>query len=489
MPNAPDGTITNQRSLKLKVVAAGDSYSRLKLAIIAYRMMFRRMNGIVAAAQAATSTFVPKKVIRKPKDITPDKAEKLAKRKIAEEEARLFLGVNVDHEKIRRLIIAWMGGNENEARSHYELRNVFFGTLSEELYNATEGQIRFGPHMFDQIRASMLSEREKIVTTQSGAKIPRNILEAAGEVDMLSVRNLGMQVMRTSGRNYAELIEDEHGIRMRLQWGSKNDAAEVVIEGKTVDANGKTWSRTFKNNKGAAKLVHQMITGELPYQTPVINVKDGALSLNVLYRRLSTPAALNANSVAHLDFFAIQGADLRQLCKTKNDTGADDDKLFVLHCSQGARKFRIPVNDVIADLKQYSQQRRKIELLRDCRRYWPRRLVNPLKERLANLTKQRALRERDANHVWAKRIIGMIASWNCGVLKLYGPPNGASYGLNGVADQKGSAEHPWNWYGFKLAIEYKAKERGIVVECVEHVQVQDTIARAFEMTEENDGEE
>lgn len=459
------------KALPVRVVAVGDDYEKIRMAITAFRFLFHRMDGIIASAQAATTTFVPRVVKRKPKKPKNKKeareeAEKLAKIDAANEAAKEFLGVDIDPARIRRLVVDWMGGSMGKG-AYYELRNVFFGTLLDEVHKGTSGRVSFNSAMFDELRQRLAAERYKIVTRKNGGKVPRNILEATGQCDLISVNNMAMSLLRCTRRQYAELYvnEADQSIRMRLQWGpTEANTAEVMLDGETTDSNGKKWSKSLKNDKYALKLIRRMLEGRIQYCTPTINMhKKGGLTLNIPYKMEKRVfAALKASSVAELDFFAVDG---RELPHGKDYNGADDGKLFVMHLCQGARRFSIAVNDVLGELTRCKMERNKLELERDVRRYWPRKFTRPLQERVSNLTTKRTRYEKNANHAWTKRIIDMAGSWLCGTLKVHGPPDGAAYGLTG------SAEHPWSWYQFKQFLAYKAKFRGIKLVFVKHADM------------------
>ena len=69
------------------------------------------------------------------------------------------------------------------------------------------------------------------------------------------------------------------------------------------------------------------------------------------------------------------------------------------------------------------------EITRDSRRYWPKKLVTPLQEQVHRITKQRTQIQHNANHVWARRIVAVLASWSIGTIKVFGPPDGSVAGL------------------------------------------------------------
>ena len=398
-------------------------YRRLCACVRWYRALFTKMLGHVSAAQAATAELVMHK---------PTK--------------NLILVPNSD--RAREVLAALF--SKSGKRRYYELRGCFFQAVREL---EAQGGPYFGSHMWDGICGQLAAVRDKKMPAFNG--LWRSRLEIQGRLDVPSCRHLGMPVMRTCGRNYTNAIEDERGKRFRIQIGRRGDVFDLVVEGTVATGDGEFRKEL---NAGQSRDFHKFATGDWEFQTPVLNLhEDGTLSLNVPYSRPKKVASdIRKDNVMEVCFKAVKGSDLPA---RRHERGTDDDKVYVIHCFKqgGRRKFRIPVNDVLADMNRYSAKRHKIEIQRDCRRRWPARTKRPLAERIHHLTELRSRRQKDANHAWTREIIRQAGFWCCGTIKVFGLPNGVTEGL--LLDQS----IQWQWSQFAQFLAYKANEAGMVV--------------------------
>lgn len=163
-------------------------------------------------------------------------------------------------------------------------------------------------------------------------------------------------------------------------------------------------------------------------------------------------------------------ADLRDVDPTRvlgvAILGDDPDTLFRYRGPDGVETFdTIGAAAVRAMLAEHTARRIALEARRgDCgapRRPWGFR--KGWQENQTTLTRHTEIRARlvaDYNHAWTRRIVGRATSWRCGVITV-GPIPQRSF--NGGPPVGSIGLHPWNWTGFRHALEYKARERGIAV--------------------------
>jgi hypothetical protein len=360
---------------------------------------------------------------------------------------------------------------------YYELRNYF--TNMTDMIEKASG-IKFGTFMFDTMRTLLPGHRDKDVQLPSGKLISRSFLEACAQVDLLSVKRLPMPILKADGAEHAHLISDERGIRMRLCWGRKNvDFADVVLQGTAVGSTGKSYKVNPKEkDRDKYRKLLKLISGEWKWQTPIINFDEkGRFKLQIPYTRPKAESMPLSGKPAQLTFATVKGNELRE---SKNESIFDPEKIYVLHLTHGKRKYRIPANDVIADIKEYEARRSKAQFHLSCRRFWPRHSKEKLERQRELATKARNERAKLANHVWSRRIVQKLLSWQCRRLTIYGPPNGAVNGLTGTA------EVPWQWSEFMNKLLYKADEYRIQLT---QVPFEDAAKLTEEIEREDDGEE
>lgn len=449
-----------QRAMSFPCLVDGglDKYRETANAVRIYRTIFRALNGVLTIGSAATATIMPPKKRRR------KKGEQTKPKPPAPGAYRVFRSYN----DAKQLIATTLGSLPGKQK-YYELRSSFCAIVAR-LRDA--GIINFGTHMFDSLRVRIAAEYDKKMVLPSGKKVSRSHIEVAGAFDPIPVKHLGMPIMRSSGRNYAELVEDERGIRMRIQWGHKTDAVDLVLKGE-VQSGEKTFKR--KPAWSLQYMLHKMATGEWAWQTPVLNLKDdGKMSLNIPFTKPAADGCLKSGSVAELSYMPTYGRDLWETKKDKmgTGTGKHDNLLYPLVLTQGERKFGIVASDVVADLNRYKMQRIHWEEHRAGRGRWPRRLRKPASEHIHNLADARKRRVRDANHAWSRQICNRARSWGCSTIKVFQFPDGATHGLTG------DNEYPWCWHQLiGKFLTYKAEEYGMTVEVVESIHAEELAER------------
>ncbi len=321
------------------------------------------------------------------------------------------------------------------------------------------GGPQFGSHTWDTARDRLSGMVNTRLPDYNGAT--RSALVLSGALDNIRCKRLGMPVLCApdSDNIHAWVRETGKELAVTLRPGPQKAEFDLVACGGPVVMNNEPFVPQL--NAGHKRLLHKLATGEWKLTTPTINLNnDGSLFLHVTYvaeaRRGENFEHLDKKRILEVCFKRVRGSELP---RRKNDTGKDDDKVFVIHCFERGttRKFRVPVNDVVADMNRYAAQHRARELQRDCRRKWRRGLVNPLKEKIRQLTKKRELRQRDANHAWTHWIVKMADRWSCGTIKVFGPPDGAEAGL--LLD----GTLPWRWFEFMTQLNYKAREAGMAL--------------------------
>ena len=495
---------TAQRGMSFPVVIDGDKYRQVANMVSSYRKLFREFDAMAAMSQAMTSRLVVRrvkvdasgKVIKPSKKTTSAKTAKspavaksdlplvLTRVKTRKKTAKQVktekrLRADLDLGAAKELLETLLGAKPRKA-IYYEMRKPFM-EAAEEIRKLG---ISLGSHIFDSLRRQVHAIRDK--REPAYGRIPRRVLVSLGVMDLLPAQFIGVPFTTndrkkkpdggwTAGKRMGKFMKDDLGrLIIRLQWGHKEDYADFIVDGKTCGG-AKTYSKKAADSQKLA--FHKMYSGEWSYQTPVLNWRrDGSFSIHVPFRRLAPKDKnLDRDKVGEVIFQSIIGRDLP---KKKNDTGRDDDKIFAIHAyrvdraGRGKKQkcafkqvFRIPVNDVVDQLRRFNAMVRPREVSRDTRRYWPRHLVEPLQKRVHGVTKQRAKTQHDANHVWSRRIVSVLASWGIGTIRVFGPPDGATAGL------LGDGAYPWGWHDFVQKLTYKAEERGMRVEVVKSNKV------------------
>ena len=402
---------TVQRGMSFPVVIDGDKYRQVANMVSSYRKLFREFDAMAAMSQAMTSRLVVRKVkvdasgkvikpSKKPNSAKMAKSDlplvltrvKTRKKTAKKVKIEKRLRADLDLGAAKELLEALLGTKPRKA-IYYEMRKPFLEAAKEIL----KLDVRRGSHMFDSLRRQVHSIRDK--REPAYGRIPRRVLVSLGVMDLLPAQFIGVPFTTndpkkkpeggwTSGKHMGTFRKDDLGrLIIRLQWGLKDDYADFIVDGKTCGG-AKTYSKKAADSQKLA--FHKMYSGEWSYQTPVLNWRrDGSFSIHVSFRR---PAPRDKNldrgKVGEVIFQSIIGRDLP---KKKNDTGRDDDKIFAIHAyrvdraGRGKKQkcafkqvFRIPVNDVVDHLRRLSAMSHSREVIRDSRRYWPKRLVKPL---------------------------------------------------------------------------------------------------------------
>jgi len=432
-----------------------DKYVEVVNMVRIYRALFRELNGIAMLGSAATSKILPRTTkINKDGEEVPVMDPGAFK-------------VRRDYKQSKELVANALNGLAGKAK-YYELRNAFCRVVANL---SASGVITFGTHMFDTLRVRLAAERDKKVILPSGKELPRSHMEVVGAFDAIPVRNLGVPFMHSATRSCASLIEDERGVRLRVQWGHKEDCADLILKG-SVQVGDKKLER--KPAWSIEYMLHKMLTGEWEWQTPVLNLHDdGKLFVTIPFARPTAEKFLKPGSVAELSYMPIYGRDL---WRTKADrmgtgTGKHDNMRYVVHLTQGKQKFALAANDVIADFDRYTRQRVYWEEYRDSRRRWTRRLRKPAAEHINALAGARLRRMRDANHAWSRQVCQRAFSWGCSKIKVFKFPDGAAHGLTG------DKAYSWSWSQFMQFLQYKAEEKGIAIEVVESIDPEKLLER------------
>lgn len=415
-----------QRMAHFKVLVDGD-LTIFRNVIETYRMLVRKLDAVVTAVQVIEG------------EITSDKKGNLR--------------IEGEFERLRTVLAAITGSEVAKAK-YYELRPLFM-SLAAQIRE--QGGPDFRSHMWDLVRHRLSSIRDKKMPDYND--IARSRLVVAGRLDMPPVRRLAMPIMRTSGRNYAHFIEDENGKRIRIQWGAKESAIDLVVEGSIVTPDGKTYTK--KAADSVRYLFHKFASGEWDFQTLEVNItEDGKVFVMVPYRRPREKAqGLNPKASLEVCFKNMSGTELPP---SKGRKGVDEFKTYLIHCfyrpEHGARRvFRIPVNDVVTQLRYYNKRAAQLETRRDCSRKAVPRHQKPIKAAINGITRQRGLQQLHANHRWTKEILKRAFGWCCGTIKVFGLPDGKTAGL--LLD----GAHQWQWSQFMQFLTYKAEEAGIKI--------------------------
>ena len=366
------------------------------------------------------------------------------------------LVVRFDYDKLQKYLEQFFGPTGR--KPWYAFRPYIMAFMQNI---ADEGGPVFSSHMWDTLRDRLDGMVNAKMPDYNEA--PRAALILSARLDNIRCSHMGMSVLCAPDSNakFAWVHERGEELFITLQAGRKEDRFDLVAHGAVVDFGAKK-SFTPKLNPGDRRMLHKLAIGEWQLATPTLNLNDdGRLFLQLPHvrdaRRGNNFERLDKTKVLDVAFKFMHGYDLP---RRKKDTGKNDAKDYVIHCflRDTSWVFRVPVNDVVADMKRNSAQQGALERRRDCRRKWRRGLVKPLRERVHKLTMSRTERQLDAIHAWTRWIANMADRWLCGTIRVFGPPDGASEGL--LLD--GSI--PWQWGEFTKKLTYKAKEMGMVVE-------------------------
>ncbi len=427
--------ILRQKAINFRVLCDGDYLGVLR-SIRAHRWLYRVLASYAGMAESMASVPAVKAGGFRVKIDAP----------VARELMRVVAGA-----------VAPSGAPESRSsgKPYYELRNVFSGGV-EKL--RAEGIADFPSHVWDCMVVDLTASHRKKDPDLNG--LPRYIRQASGGVDGLRAARAGIRVMRSCGRNYAEMREYPDGRKeIILDWDRLLGPVTFVLEGEVKDGE-KTFSR--KPDTGAAWIFHKLTSGEWKWATPTLNERDGKFFINVPYVRPFDKAETDPSQVLEVSFMPRPGEELRDEGRMLSD--GEVEKTFFIHCRKagvGSRVYRIPVDDAVMALDRVQALHQKRELERDCcRRERKASKKKALRRKVEALTRKRSNIERTTNHRWARDAVNAAIKWGCGTIRVYGPPKGKvdAFGNGGLLG------HSWNWCQFKNYVEDKAAERGIVVE-------------------------
>lgn len=369
----------------------------------------------------------------------------------------------------------------SNAKGCYELRPVFL-RLIEEI--ASKGGPTFGSHVWD--------ESCSIVNNLCNHKMPNSkqrmyMRYINSDSHAPSARNVGMPILYTFTRNgfvrYHD-DKDESSVGVRYDMAS-DEFVDLVLHGPYEKGSEVAF---IKMDHGARWVFRKIASGEWPSQSPVLNEKDGKLSLLIHYRRPPREMNLPKDNVMEVCFAPVMGERLKNTGRA-GDT--NDGKRMLIHllkegASSGAKRRveRLHANDAVAVLDRLSARSSRLQLQRSCRRH--RRAKRKLAEKSDAIRARRKNVAREQNHEWSKSIVRIASAWNCGTIRLYGPPPQPNPKSKTNDEAHGMWGRSWPWDEFVRFVEYKAQERGIAIEVVPYKDAEDVTRRAME--EDDDGE-
>lgn len=491
------------RSTKFKVVVSGDREQYLKVinSIRDFRAILRQLCSVASYCKSSSAKLV-----------VNDNG---------------FLQVAFDRDASASLMreLSNLGLERGTACSngkpYYELRPYFFKIvkgLADSRRAAGQAGSDFDSSCWDEA-----SKFVKVISDAPDPKsgIPRSCLFSKGDREVPEIRNFGIPIKyyQSSGGR-ARIEERQDGsLVIVLKWADDIGEVEFVLDGHYM-LNGNL--AKIKANPGARFVFHKMATGEWPFQCPIINERDGKLSLTISYKKpqwsratcdgcgaemahkLMVPIPVemkvkmpdgrmpigkcpecagscfalepkyDMEQTAELWFSKVKGSELPRR-KDEESRRRDIDKTFFLHIKlvgrsgKNRRIKRIAVNDAISIVNRISIQMRDKEIRRDCcRKSSPKNVQKSIASEINALARRRANFSTSKNHYWSQEVVKTVSMyWNCGKLVVYGPPSGAVSQSNPI-ENDGLCGLPWNWSQFKTFLDYKAKQFGLQVEYKPH---------------------
>jgi hypothetical protein len=362
-----------------------------------------------------------------------------------------------DRALARRIgaLMASEGENDNPGKAALYEHRAYWMSCVKAIAEA--GGPYLSSKIYDSSRIQLNALRNTAMSDYGNAS--KNWLALQGIIDPLKLRNLGVPVLRTGSENCAWFLRDERGWVLRLQYGRKEDYLDILIHGE-VEQDGRTYSaRLDSRYKWIIRKMLEDAEG-WSWQTPILNMREKKSGgrrtptfwLQIPYRRpAKRGVTLKKGKVCEVTFQRQLGSELP---RKKNDRGTDDNKTFIIHADSGSWSKHISVDGIKTYMTNRLVRRRDLELVRDGRRRMPKRFVRPLKQTLDGLTKSRENRMRQQNHIWAKELVQFAVRARCSEIRVFNLPDS---GL--LLDDSIS----WSWFQFKQLLEYKAKDRGIVV--------------------------
>lgn len=468
-----------QRAMSIDVLVAGgrEAFQKAIDVVRSYRMLARNLMAFANHYELFASHF---KYVKPPKNVAT-KAKKKPKKKTKQKAKTrgLILQVNRKMAKLAAMRDAGIDPRDR-MKVLYEYRPFW---MTEVQMLKDSGGPRLATHIWDSTCPYVAGMRRAPSESHGGAS--RGWLQVQGIIGNPQLEQFGMPIMHhpRCGRSYVTLKHEDGVYTMRLQYGMKDDYIDVVLHGDVPRENsGESYHARLSNyEKG---VLDRIIKGEpgWSFQTPVLRFREGRSSgnkckgpkfwLNIHYQkprlgtvgRGYTPGS--PKRVCEVVFDKVAGADLP---KRKNDTGTDDEKTFVIHASvvnvagerDKARTDHIPVDGWVGQMIHLQNRKRHHELIRDCRRRAPKRLVRPIVETIRRITILRSRQQKQANRIWAKQIVTFAMGAGCGKIKVYGLPDGTTNGL--LLD----ATIPWQWSQLFRFIEERAEDPKIAVKQVE----------------------
>lgn len=464
---------TVQRMLNLKVVAPNtESFKRVLKVLQAYRCLWQELASAATSLEIAGGQF-----------------------QVGED----FVRIKPTAEGFAKTAKAILGDSVKSSQAYYEVRPYFFSMI-EKARKQDQTFPDFGGHIWDNCRVQMNAILRQ---TDPLLKVKHNSLVASGEARLPSARSIGLPVMRCYGdgkdglkpyaRLYAKLVSLADGsVAVDISVGS-GDHPETIRLIAAGPFEIKDEIQIKKLDEGARYVLHKLLEGQArldtwdkktpfatlmaglwEFQSPILNERNGQLSLLIPYTRPAVLAKdLDAKRVMEVYFQPVTDSDgktsLMHMRVNKAANKAD-----------GWRRDAIKVDDAIESLRELDAQRRKLDFQMEAtknsrRTNYGSHVVNArlkhLRERSEHLTSRRAHVAGNTNHIWTNMILGRAVYWQCGTVKIYGIPDGKTAGMCG---------RKWNWSDFVVKLTYKAQEKGIQLSTIESCTPEETMKRISE---------
>lgn len=276
-------------------------------------------------------------------------------------------------------------------------------------------------HLCPTIRSFVWDDLRRRVWTRWRARDPEFPRAGMGWLALQNVRGLAAFRFTPIGfpaavlrRNWAQ----DHGVR--LEWD--REIGRVMFSIGTLDPG--RWRRW-----------QQIVSGEVPHGTVLLNERDGRLSLTVSYQIASTPMDLDADRQIRIHL-------------------TEDGSALSLVGPDGERTYdRIELCEAVAWLTRLGKQQRAWEARRGacgspCKPWGEPRRFRAVVRHQNRLTRCRENGMHGRNHAWAKRIATRAGDWRCGRVLLE------------LADDATLSGHSWGWANLADKIRYRLQAIG-----------------------------
>ncbi|MGB2986069.1 MAG: hypothetical protein WBE26_09315 [Phycisphaerae bacterium] len=351
---------------------------------------------------------------------------------------------------------------------------------------ADAGGPHLGSHIWDQMKNELPATRKTALKDYNGAS--RDWLVAQGVFESLKLERYMMPFMRyasgkpNSSRVYARLKKDERGIVLTVQYGTKDDTIDFVLDGRVPKPDGEYYTAHI-NRKDERWYILRMLMKNPDWDLRLVKVglREGKnrnghdiqrFKIQISYRRpprtgpKGTPLKdgmpdLDESKCCEVVWDRVMGHELKK--RPWKDSGRDDPKTFIIHAAIANNSNsedwgkHIAVDGVVGYFRYLQRRKSYLGLVRDGRRRVRRRLCRQAKDTISLITERRIKQEHDYNRCWSKDVVFFALRARCKTIKLFNVPDGAKSGL--LLD--GSIS--WNWCEFVTRVKDLAKEKGMKV--------------------------